>query len=60
MSTVTNLNKFRKRRARAEKQRQAQENRVRFGRTKDEKKLAAIEKDKAAGQLDNHRLSENE
>ena len=34
MAKVTNLNRFRKSKVAAEKQQQAEENRVRFGRTK--------------------------
>ncbi|MEG3617429.1 DUF4169 family protein [Magnetovibrio sp. PR-2] len=37
MSDVVNLNKFRKTKARADKDKRASENRVKFGRTKAEK-----------------------
>ena len=41
MAKVTNLNRFRKARARTDKARQAEENRALFGRTKADKLLAA-------------------
>ena len=37
MADVVNLNKFRKAKARADKEKRASENRVKFGRTKAEK-----------------------
>jgi hypothetical protein len=40
---IVNLNKFRKARERAEAEKQAEANRVRFGRTKAEKEAAASE-----------------
>lgn len=54
-SNVVNLHKARKARARAEKQKQAAENRVRFGRPKSERERAAkvgeIERAKLDGAL---------
>lgn len=41
---VINLNQFRKARARAESEKQAEQNRVKFGRTKAEKNVAKAEK----------------
>lgn len=46
--TITNLNTFRKARARAEKRQKADENAVRHGRTKAQKALDQARKDKAA------------
>ena len=50
MSDPVNLNKFRKAKARAAKQQQAAENRVKYGRTKAEKARDRLEtrKDKTA------------
>ena len=56
MAKVTNLNRFRKAKARAEKARQAEENRARFGRTKADKALATTRKTKAGSHLDGHKL----
>ena len=52
MNDVVNLNKARKARAAAEKQRQAAENRVRFGRSKAGKALDSARADKAARELE--------
>ncbi len=50
--TVVNLNKFRKAKVRADKQTQAEENAVKFGRTKAQKQLEAAQTDKARQELD--------
>lgn len=55
MSNVTNLNKFRKEKARAEKKARADENTVKFGRKKSEKTLQKVKADKAASHLDGHK-----
>jgi hypothetical protein len=52
MNDVVNLNRARKARAQAEAKRQAAENRVRFGRSKAEKTLAAARADRAARELE--------
>jgi hypothetical protein len=52
MAEIINLNKARKARARAEKPIRAQENRVRFGRTRSEKAADAAEKARVAKTLD--------
>ncbi len=39
MSNVVNLNRFRKKKARADKEAQAEENRAKFGRSKTEKNI---------------------
>jgi len=44
---IINLRQARKRLARAEAERQAQENRVRFGQTKAEKQIRTAEKNRA-------------
>ncbi|MYM53791.1 DUF4169 family protein [Thalassovita mangrovi] len=52
MSTPVNLNQFRKQKARAEKRARADENAVKFGRTKAEKSLEKARADKAARDLE--------
>lgn len=59
MAKVTNLNKFRKTRARADKARQAEENRAKFGRTKADKTIATTRKTKARSHLDGHKLDKD-
>ncbi|CUH66757.1 hypothetical protein TL5118_01890 [Thalassovita autumnalis] len=56
--TVVNLNKFRKAKARAEKKAQADENAVRFGRTKVEKSLDRAQNTKAQQDLDGKKRDE--
>ena len=53
--TPINLNRVRKARARDEKRRTADENAVKFGRTKAERRLEAAEKDAQQRLLDEHR-----
>ncbi|WP_127112004.1 DUF4169 family protein [Shimia sediminis] len=52
MSNVTNLNKFRKQKARSEKQARADENAVKFGRTRTQKELERARAEKAQRDLD--------
>ncbi len=52
---VVNLRQFRKRNARAEKEKQAEQNRISFGRTKAEKSLTDALNAKAAKALDQGR-----
>lgn len=54
-----NLNKARKARARAEARRQADENAVRFGRTKAQRLLEAARNEKARRMLDRHRVEDD-
>jgi hypothetical protein len=56
MTTIVNLNRFRKRRARAADKRRAAENRVRFGRGKTARASAERERERAATALDGKRL----
>jgi len=58
MTEITNLNKFRKGKKRADKQRQAAENRVSHGRMKVEKALDQTEKQGEASKLDGHKLDQ--
>ena len=55
MGDVVGLGKFRKARARTEDKKRAEENRVRFGRTRAERDAAEKESDRAARVLDAHR-----
>lgn len=52
MSTPVNLNRFRKAKARADKKARADENAVKFGRTKAQKELEKAEAEKARRALD--------
>lgn len=58
MSNVTNLNQFRKQRAKADKKREADRNAVKFGRTKAEKELDSARETKASRDLDGHKAEE--
>lgn len=52
MADIINLNKHRKHKARADAERRAADNRVRFGRTKAEKQKDAAETEAARRKLD--------
>ena len=56
MADPVNLRLFRKRKARAEKELQAAENRALHGRTKSERQRERLEAEKSASLLDAHRL----
>ncbi|CAN7434965.1 DUF4169 family protein [Phenylobacterium sp. LjRoot164] len=60
MSNVVNLNKARKARERERARDQAQENRVRFGRTKNDKDVSKAETKKAEQTLDGAKLEKPE
>lgn len=53
---VVNLNRFRKKKARAEKAKQAEINRIRHGRTKAEKEQELAERERAARLIEGKRL----
>ena len=53
---VVNLRQFRKRQARVEREKQAEQNRMSFGRTKTEKSLTTALNEKASKTLDQGRL----
>lgn len=59
MSDPVNLNKFRKARAKAEKEQRAKENRASFGRTKAEKKLEEARSEKLKKLTYAHRLQDS-
>ena len=52
MAIVINLNKARKQKTRAEAEKQAAQNRVKFGRTKAQKQLDTVETVQAKRKLD--------
>jgi hypothetical protein len=56
VSSVVNLNRFRKAKARADKQQRAAENRAAFGRSNVEKRQADAERRRGNRELDNKRL----
>ncbi len=56
MSEIVNLRQFKKNKARTSKEKQAEENRVLFGRTKAEKKIAREETRKSEDFLVNNKL----
>lgn len=58
MGKPVNLNRYRKDKARAEKKARADENAVKFGRTKVEKDLDRSRADKARRDLDAHERDE--
>lgn len=60
MSTPINLNKFRKQKARADKRAQADQNSMKFGRTKAQKDLEEAQKAKAEALLDGHKKDQSE
>ncbi|MGU3398191.1 DUF4169 family protein [Brucellaceae bacterium D45D] len=56
MSEIINLRQFKKQKARDAKQKQADQNRIDFGRTKAEKDAANKAAQKSSGFLDQNRL----
>ncbi|MBO9464693.1 DUF4169 family protein [Tropicibacter sp. R15_0] len=56
MAEIINLNRFRKNKRRAEKRQEADENAVKFGRSKAEKELDQAQQTKADRDLDGHEL----
>jgi hypothetical protein len=60
MNNVINLNRFRKKKARAEKEKQAEENRVKYGRRKDDVAMETAEAKKQDAFLDGHKKDDDE
>lgn len=60
MADVVNLRQFRKTKARAEKEKSAEQNRITFGRTKAEKDLTRARNEKAGRALDQGRIEKPE
>ena len=59
MADIINLRNVRKQKARADKDAQAQQNRILFGRTKAEKLKQAAEKAQADKHIDGHKKDES-
>ncbi|MGG2476437.1 DUF4169 family protein, partial [Rhizobium sp. BR5] len=57
---IVNLRQFKKQKARSEKEKQAEQNRLSFGRTKTEKNLTSALNEKAEKALDQGRLEKGE
>lgn len=55
-SRITNLNRFRKDKAKSEKRAQADANSIKFGRTKAEKSSDSAKRDAAQKLLDGHKI----
>jgi len=60
MPDPVNLNKFRKAKAKAEKEQAAKENRAKFGRTKAEKQLDKARAEKLSKLTEGHRRNRKE
>ncbi|MEO1251579.1 MAG: DUF4169 family protein [Pseudomonadota bacterium] len=60
MSNIVNLNRFRKKKERAEKEREAEENRAKHGRRKGEIAAEKAKKKKQNDFLDGHRQDDDE
>jgi Domain of unknown function (DUF4169) len=60
MTEVINLNQKRKAKARAEKEKKASQNRIKFGRTKEEKNRGKLEARQAEQHLEGHKLDPEE
>ncbi len=58
MAKPVNLNRFRKEKARAEKKARADQNAVKFGRTKDQKGLDKAAKRITKDRLDGHKIDD--
>jgi hypothetical protein len=58
MAEIVNLRQMRKRKARAEKEAQAAENRIAFGRTKEERRVTEAERQLSERRLDGHKRDE--
>jgi hypothetical protein len=56
MAEIINLNKRRKAKKKVEKEKKAAENRVKFGRTKQEKKAVKHENERRQSLLDGHKI----
>ena len=55
---IVNLHQFRKQKTRSEKEKQAEQNRLSFGRTKSEKTLTSTLNEKAQKHLDQSKLED--
>ena len=55
MTEIINLNKTRKAKARSEKEKSASQNRVKFGRTKEEKQAEKLKTERADRHMEGHK-----
>lgn len=60
MAEIINFNKKRKAKLRLDKEQKAAENRVKFGRTKQQKLIEKQENEREQRHLDGHKLEKNE
>lgn len=60
VANIINLNKRRKAKMRAEKEKTAAENRIKFGRTKQEKQLEKQDNERHERHLDSHKLEKKD
>ncbi len=58
MGKVVNLNQYRKQRSQKEREENASENRIKFGRTKKERMLLQLETERSRADLDNKLLTD--
>jgi hypothetical protein len=57
---IVNLRQFKKKQARSEKEKQAEQNRISFGRTKTEKQLTKALNEKAERALEQGKIEKND
>ncbi|MTI45401.1 uncharacterized protein DUF4169 [Roseibium hamelinense] len=57
---VINLRQVRKRKAKAEKEKSAEQNRLAFGRSKSEKDASRTAREKLKGHVDQHRIDHDD
>jgi hypothetical protein len=60
MAKVVNLNRYRKKRVRDERQKTAEANRVKYGRTKGERMKDQVERERTRAEIDAKRLESDE
>lgn len=60
MAEIINLNKRRKTKIRMEKEKKASENRIKYGRTKQEKQIDRQENERSERHLDGHKLEKDD
>lgn len=58
MAEILSFSKAKKQKKRADKEKRAEVNRVKFGRTKSEKKLDQASKSKLSKHLDDHKIDD--
>ncbi len=58
MTQIVNFNKKKKEKTRADDKKRAEHNRVKFGRTKEEKELERLKAEKARKHIDAHKMED--